>query len=88
MKPEEWEKWKDMVPLTEAMIAEAEKQNDFLMKHMNEPIKVTCEICRANDASIDRVVISRKTGKAHPEIAHLCEKCANDLDKKYRKFEF
>lgn len=67
---------------------EWEKFKDFLMKYMNEPIKVTCEICRTNDASIDRLVISRKTGKAHPAIAHLCEKCSNDLDKKYKKFEF
>lgn len=88
MNPEEWEKWKDMVLLTEARIIETEKQNAFLTKHMNEPIKVTCEICRENDASIDRLVISRKSGKAHPAIAHLCEKCAKDLDKKYRKFEF
>ena len=87
MKSEEWEKWKDMV-LTETMIAEAEKQDEFLMKHMNEPIKVTCEICRANDTSIDRLVISRKTGKALITIAHLCKECSKDLDKKYKKFEF
>lgn len=88
MKEEEWEKWKDAVLLTEARIVETEKANVFLSRFMQEPIEKICEMCKTNHALVERIIISRNSGKAHPTKVRLCEECAKDLDKKYKKFEF
>lgn len=74
--------------LTKEMIAEAEKGNAFLSRFMQEPIEKICEMCKTNHALVERIIISRNSGKAHPTKVRLCEECAKDLDKKYKKFEF